>query len=62
LTGTLNSPNNYDDVIKAMQAQIPKLDTLNGKDHEEMTDEEDMNNLITPEHWETITKLRELRD
>ena len=38
--------------MKAMQAQIPKSDTLNGKAHEEMTDEEDMDNLITPEHWE----------
>ena len=44
-----------------MQAQIPKSDTLNGKDHEEMTDK-DMDNLITPEHWETITKRRELPD
>jgi hypothetical protein len=47
--------------MKAMHAQIPKSDTLNGKDHEEMIDK-DMDNLITPEHWETITKLRELRD
>jgi len=61
LTGTLNSSSNYDDVVKAMQAQIPKSDTLNGKDHEEMTDK-DMDNLITPEHWETITKRRELPD
>jgi hypothetical protein len=36
-------PNNYDDVVKAMQAQIPKSDALNGKDHEEMTDK-DMDN------------------
>ena len=59
--GTINSPNNYDDVMKTMYAQIPKLDTLNGKGHEEMIDK-DLDNLITPEHWETITKRRELRD
>ncbi len=45
--------------MKAMQAQIPKSDTLNDK---EMTDEKDINKLISPAHWETITKLRELRD
>ena len=33
--------------MKAMQTQIHKSDTLNGKDHEEMTDK-DMDNLITP--------------
>jgi hypothetical protein len=44
-----------------MQAQIPKSDTSNGKSQEEMTDEE-VDNLITPSHWETIRKLRELRD
>jgi hypothetical protein len=61
-TDALNNQNNYDeDVMKAMQAQIPKSDTLNGKAHEEMTDK-DMDNSITLEHWETITKLRELRD
>ena len=29
--------------------------------NEEMTDE-DMDNLISPAHWETIRKLRELQD
>ena len=48
--------------MKTMQAQIPKSDTLNGKAHEEMTDEEDIDKLIKPEHWQTIRKLRELRD
>jgi hypothetical protein len=62
-TDTINNPNNYDDdVMTLMQAQIPKQDTLYGKGQEEMTDNEDLNELISPEHWETIRKLRELRD
>ena len=47
--------------MKAMQAQIPKSDTLDGKSQEEMTDE-DIDKLISPAQWETIRKLRELRD
>ncbi len=62
ITDTINDYNNYDDeVMRSMQAQIHKSDTLNGKSQEEMTDE-DWNKLITPAHWETIRKLRELRD
>ena len=53
LTDTINSPseyNNYDDeLMKFMQAQIPKQDTLDGKSQaEEMTDENDINKLISP--------------
>jgi hypothetical protein len=65
LNDNINSPNNYtnydDELMKSMQAQIPQLDTLNGKSQDEMTDK-DWDNLITPDHWETIRKLRELRD
>jgi hypothetical protein len=63
LTDTINSHNNYDDdVMTLMQAQIPKQDTLDGKNSEVMTNEKDLNNLISPDHWETIRKLRGLRD
>jgi hypothetical protein len=63
ITDTINSHNNYDDdVMTAMQAQIPKQDTLNGNiQAEEMTDEY-LNKLISPAQWETIRKLRELQD
>ncbi len=62
ITDTINSHNNYDDDIMAlMQAQIPKSDILNGNIQDEMNDE-NLDNLITLEHWETIRKLRELRD
>jgi hypothetical protein len=63
LTDTINNQNTYDDdIMSLMQAQIPKQDTLDGKSHEEMTKDEDMDNLISPDHWETIRKLRELQD
>jgi hypothetical protein len=63
LTDTINNYNNYDDeLMTAMQAQIPKQDTLNGKSQDEVTNDEDMDNLISPAHWETIRKLRELQD
>ena len=61
ITDTINSHNNYDDdVMKAMQAQIPKQDTLDGKNNEEMTNE-DLDNLISPAHWETsyISTIRQ---
>jgi hypothetical protein len=62
LTDTINSYNNYDDdVMKFMQAQIPKQESLDGKSQAEMTDE-NIDNLISPGHWETIRKLRELQD
>jgi hypothetical protein len=62
ITDTINSHNNYDDdVMKFMQAQIPKSDSLNEKGQAEMTDE-DIDKLISPAHWETIRKLRELQD
>ena len=60
---TINGPNNYDDeVMESLQAQIPKQDTLNGKYNEAMTNDEDIDKLISPGHWETIRKLRELQD
>jgi hypothetical protein len=62
---TNNSSSNYnnydDDVMILMQAQIPKQDTSNGKSQKEITDE-DIDKLISPAHWETIRKLRELQD
>jgi hypothetical protein len=63
LADTINSTNEYnnyyDEVMKVMQAQIPKSDTLNGKNIGEITDE-DWNILPTPTHWKTIRKLRKL--
>jgi hypothetical protein len=56
-----NNYNNYDDVMKDMQAQIHGSDSLKGKNLEEMTNEE-VDNLISPAHWATIRKLRELQD
>ena len=44
-----------------MQAQIPKQDTSHGKSQKEITDE-DIDKSISPAHWETIRKLRELQD
>ena len=62
LTDTINGHNNYDDdVMEAMQSQLPKQDTLDCMNNEVMTNE-DVYNLISPSHWETIRKLRELRD
>ena len=56
-----NSPNNYDDeVMKSMQAQFPKSDTLNGKSMKDIT-ERGHKQSISPDHLETI-KLRELQD
>jgi hypothetical protein len=63
LADTINSPSNYeDDVMTLMQAQIPKQDTLDGKNQEEAMNDEDIDKLISPSHWETIRKLRELQD
>jgi hypothetical protein len=63
LTDTINSHNNYeDDIMTLMQAQIPNQDTLNGKSQKEAMTDEDIDKLISPAHWETIRKLRELRD
>ena len=66
ITDTINTTskyNSYDDdkVMKAMQSQIPKLDTLDGKSQEEMTDE-DIDKLITLDHWKTIRTIMELQD
>jgi hypothetical protein len=63
LMDTINGSNNYDDeLMESLQAQIPKQDTLNGKYNEAMTNDEDIDKLISPGHWETIRKLRELQD
>jgi hypothetical protein len=63
LNDTINTPSKYDDdVMTLMQAQIPKSDTLNGKNQEEAMNDEDIDKLISPAHWETIRKLRELQD
>jgi outer membrane usher protein FimD/PapC len=66
LNDTINSSNNYndydDELMKFMQSQIPKQKSLDDKIQAEEITDEDMDNLITPEHLETIKKLRELQD
>jgi hypothetical protein len=60
---TINSHNDYDDdIMTLMQAQIPKQDTLDGKSQKEEMTDEDIDKLITPAHWESIRRLRELLD
>jgi hypothetical protein len=63
LTNTINSPSNYDDdVMTLMQSQLPKQDILDGKSQKEEMTDEDIDKVISPAHWETIRKLRELQD
>jgi hypothetical protein len=66
LNDTINSSNSYndydDELMKFMQSQIPKQKSLDDKIQAEEITDEDMDNLITPEHLETIKKLRELQD
>jgi hypothetical protein len=57
------SPNKYkrldSDVIEDMQRQMHMTDHLKGKSMEEITDK-DLDNIITPEHKESIKKIEEL--
>ena len=50
-----------DEIIEDMQAQMNMSDSLKGKNIEEMTEEE-LDKIITPEHKESIRKIRELLD
>ena len=49
------------DVIEDMQRQMHITDSLKDKDIEKLT-EEDLDKIITPEHRESVRKLRELLD
>ena len=48
-----------DEIIEDMRAQMNMSDSLEGKNIEEMT-EEDWDKIITPEHKESIRKINEL--
>ena len=50
-----------DEIIENMQGQFHISDSLKGKSIEEIT-EEDLDKIITPEHKESVRKLRELLD
>ena len=59
------APNKYKSldgkVIEYMQGQLHISDSLKDKDIDEIT-EEDLDKIITPEHKESVRKLRELLD
>ena len=50
-----------DDVIEDMQRQMHITDSLKGKSIDEITPE-DLDKIITPEHKESIRKIREILD
>jgi hypothetical protein len=50
-----------DEVMEDMQRQVQITDSLKDKSIEEMT-EEDWNKIITPQHKESVRKIRELLD
>jgi hypothetical protein len=57
-----NPPKQIDDeIMKDMQSQLHLPDNLKGKNLEEITDE-DIENSFTPQHKESVRKLRELLD
>ncbi len=57
-----NPPKQIDDkIMKDMQSQLYLPDNLKGKKLEEITDE-DIENSFTPQHKESVRKLRELLD
>jgi hypothetical protein len=62
---TANASNEYqnlnDDMVKTILSDFHGSDHLKGINIEELT-EEKMNNLISPQKWETIKKLKELED
>jgi hypothetical protein len=47
--------------MKEMQSQLNTLDPLEGKKLEEIIDE-DIENSFTPQHKESVRKLREVLD
>ena len=59
------NPNKYknldDEIIEDMQRQIHISDSLKDKSIDEITDE-DLDKIITPEHKESVRKLREILD
>jgi hypothetical protein len=48
-----------DEIFKDMQRQLHISDSLKDKDIEKLT-EEDLDKIITPEHRESIKKIREI--
>lgn len=50
-----------DKVFKDMQCQMHISDPLKGKSIEEITDK-DLDRIITPQHKESVRKIRELLD
>jgi hypothetical protein len=50
-----------DEIFKDMQRQLHISDSLKDKDIEKLT-EEDLDKIITPQHKESVRKLRELLD
>ena len=59
------SPNKYknldDEIMEDMQGQIHISDSLKDKNIDELTPE-DLDKIITPQHKESVRKLRELLD
>ncbi len=50
-----------DEIMKDMQRQVHIADSLKGNSIEEMT-EENWDKIVTPEHKESVRKLREILD
>ena len=59
-TGASKYKNLDDEIFEDMQRQIHLTDSLKGKNIEEIT--EDLDRIITPQHKESVRKLRELLD
>jgi hypothetical protein len=63
--GSYKTPNKYksldDKVFEGMQGQLHFSDSLKDKDMDAITDE-DLNKTISPEHKESVRKLREILD
>ena len=61
----VESPNKYknldDEIMENMQGQFHISDSLKDKSIDEITTE-DLDNIITPEHKESVRKLREILD
>jgi hypothetical protein len=51
----------YDEMTKTILSEINDSDPLKGKNSEDLT-EKKRKNLISQQRWETIRKLRELKD
>jgi hypothetical protein len=50
-----------DEIFEDMQGQLHIADPLKGKSIEEITDK-DLDRIISPQHKESVRKLRELLD